>query len=83
MCVGEHVIDVSAVALLGADPGEGAHPCCGAGAPELQTFIHLGPEVGRIARKWLIEAVTNDVHRESMLPHVYPVEKVTLHLPST
>ncbi|MEO6996966.1 MAG: fumarylacetoacetase [Terracoccus sp.] len=79
--VGDHVIDVSAVAALGGDPGEGPNLAAAWASPTLNVFIDLGPVVWRVAREWLTEIVTNDVHRDAMLPHVYPLEKVTLHLP--
>ncbi|MDN5789567.1 MAG: fumarylacetoacetase [Micrococcales bacterium] len=79
--VGDHVIDVAAVAALGGDPGDGPHLAAAWATPSLNAFLALGREKWAIAREWLTEIVTNDVHREAMLPHVYPLAEVTLHLP--
>ena len=79
--IGEHVLDASAVAALGGDPGDGPHLAAAWANPSLNAFIALGRPAWTIAREWLTEILTEDVHRAGVEPHLHPLDRVTLHLP--
>ena len=79
--IGEHVLDASAVAALGGDPGDGPHLAAAWANPSLNAFIALGRPAWTIAREWLTEILSDDVHRAGVEPHLHPLDGVTLHLP--
>ncbi len=53
--IGDHVLDASAVAALGGDPGDGPHLAAAWANPSLNAFIALGRPAWTIAREWLTE----------------------------
>ncbi|HET8988542.1 MAG TPA: fumarylacetoacetase [Humibacillus sp.] len=79
--IGDLVLDASAVAALGGDPGDGPHLAAAWANPSLNAFISLGRTAWTIAREWLIEILSDDVHRAGVEPHLIPLDRVTLHLP--
>lgn len=79
--IGDLVLDASAVAALGGDPGEGPDLATAWATPSLNAFLDLGREAWTVAREWLTEILRDDVHREGVTPHLIPLEAVTLHLP--
>jgi fumarylacetoacetase len=79
--IGDHVLDASAVAALGGDPGEGPHLAAAWADPSLNAFVALGRPAWTIAREWLTQILTDDVHRAGVEPHLLPLDRVTLHLP--
>ncbi|WP_404392644.1 fumarylacetoacetase [Humibacillus xanthopallidus] len=79
--IGDHVLDASAVAALGGDPGDGPHLAAAWANPSLNAFIALGRPAWTIARDWLTEILTDDVHRAGVEPHLLSLDRVTLHLP--
>ena len=79
--IGDHVLDASAVAALGGDPGDGPHLAEAWASPSLNAFIALGRPAWTIAREWLIEILRDDVHQAGVEPHLLPLDRVTLHLP--
>jgi fumarylacetoacetase len=79
--IGDHVLDASAVAALGGDPGDGPHLAEAWANPSLNPFIALGRPAWTIAREWLIEILRDDVHQAGVEPHLLPLDRVILHLP--
>ncbi len=79
--VGDHVLDVSAVAALGGDPGDGPALAAAWASPSLNAFLALGRPAWATARTWLTEVLTDEVHRAAVEPHLIPLEEVVLHLP--
>ena len=79
--IGDHVLDASAVAALGGDPGDGPHLARAWGGASLNPFLALGRPAWRIAREWLTEILTHDVHRRGVEPHLIPLDETTMHLP--
>ena len=79
--IGDHVLDASAVAALGGDPGDGPHLAAAWANPSLNAFLALGRPAWTIAREWLTEILTDEVHRAGVEPHLLPLDRVTLHLP--
>ncbi len=79
--IGDHVLDASAVAALGGDPGDGPDLAAAWSQPSLNAFLELGRPAWTVAREWLTEVLSDDVHRAAVQPHLLPVEEVTLHLP--
>jgi fumarylacetoacetase len=79
--VGEWVVDVSAVAALGGDPGDGPHLARVWATSSLNAFLALGRPAWTAAREWLTEILTDDVHERGVRPHVLPLGDVTMHLP--
>jgi fumarylacetoacetase len=49
--------------------------------PSLNAFLAEGRPAWEAARAWLVELLTNESRRDSVEPHLVPVEQVTLHLP--
>lgn len=80
--IGDLVLDVSAVAAKG-DPGDGPDlaPIWRQGS--LNAFLTQPHSVWQIARDWLIEILSDDVHRDGVSPHLIPLSEVTMHLPFT
>ncbi|UYM03534.1 fumarylacetoacetase [Solicola gregarius] len=79
--IGEYALDVAPVAALGGDPGDGPHLAAAWDAPTLNPFLALGRDAWRIAREWLMEILTDDIHRAGVEPHLYPLADVRTHLP--
>ncbi len=79
--IGDLVMDASAVAAYGGDPGDGPPLAAVWGQPSLNPFLALGKPAWDTARDWLIEVLGNDVHAERTRPHLYPVGQVALRLP--
>jgi len=79
--IGDRVLDASAVAALGGDPGDGPHLAQAWATGSLNAFLALGRPAWRTAREWLTEILTDEVHRAGVSPHLVPVDDVTLHLP--
>ncbi len=79
--IGDYVMDASAVAALGGDPGEGPDLATAWAHPSLNFFLALGAPVWRIAREWLVEVLGEEVHRERVEPLLLPMADVTMHLP--
>jgi fumarylacetoacetase len=79
--IGDQVLDASAVAALGGDPGDGPHLAEAWANPSLNPFIALGRPAWTIAREWLIEILRDDVHQAGVEPHLLPLDRVILHLP--
>ncbi len=79
--IGDVVMDASAVAAYGGDPGDGPPLAEVWAQPSLNGFLALGRPAWEIARDWLVEVLGNDVHAERTAPHLYPVSDVKLHLP--
>jgi fumarylacetoacetase len=82
--VGDYVLDGGAVADLGRQAGlVGDGPDLAAAwlTPSLNAFLALGRPAWSIARRWLTEVLTDEVHRERTTPHLHRLEDVTLHLP--
>ncbi len=79
--IGDWVLDGSAVAALGGDPGEGPHLAAVWAQPSLNAFLELGRPAWTIARQWLQEILSEDVHERRVRPHLLPIGEVRLHLP--
>ncbi len=79
--IGEFVLDASAAAALGGDPGGGPDLAAVWREPTLNAFLGLGRSAWRIARGWLTEVLTDEVHREGVEPLLIPLADVTMHLP--
>ena len=74
--VGDHVLDVGACAQQ-AGMESGAVWL----APSLNPFLAEGRQAWSAARDWLVEQLTNEVHRECVEANLVPVDEVTMHLP--
>jgi len=74
--VGDHVLDVGACAQQ-AGMESGAVWL----APSLNAFLAEGRQAWSAARAWLVEQLTNEVHRECVEANLVPVDEVTMHLP--
>ncbi len=79
--IGDFVLDASAVAALGGDPGDGPHLADVWARPTLNAFLALGSPAWQIARDWLVEVLSDDVHLERVRPLLVPIDEVTMHLP--
>ncbi|MCW2854927.1 MAG: fahA [Marmoricola sp.] len=79
--IGDFVMDASAVAAYGGDPGDGPHLAAAWDQPSLNAFLALGRPAWDTAREWLVEVLGNEVHAERTAPHLVPVAEATLHLP--
>jgi fumarylacetoacetase len=79
--IGDLVLDASAVAARGGDPGDGPHLAAVWGPPSLNAFLDLGRGAWRVARNWLQEVLGDPVHRSGVEPHLIPLSAVTMHLP--
>jgi fumarylacetoacetase len=79
--IGEFVMDASAVAALGGDPGGGPDLATAWRHPWLDVFLAMGRPVWDIARDWLVDVLGNEVHRERVEPLLVPLADVTMHLP--
>src|SRR6478609_4677538 len=74
--VGDHVLDVGACAEQG-----GMESGVVWRAPSLNAFLAEGRQAWSAARAWLVEQMTNEVHRERVEANLVPVDEVTMHLP--
>jgi fumarylacetoacetase len=82
--IGDHVLDAGAVAAIGRDAGlvgDGPDLATVWESPNLNDFLALGRPAWTVAREWLTEILTDDVHRAGVEPHLIPLDRVTLHLP--
>ncbi|MEO7447457.1 MAG: fumarylacetoacetase [Humibacillus sp.] len=79
--IGDLVLDASAVAALGGGPGDGPHLAAVWSEPSLNPFLALGRPAWTIAREWLTDILRDEVHRDGVIPHLLPLDEVTLHLP--
>lgn len=82
--IGDWVLDASEVARIGRDAvgvGEGPDLTAAWEQPSLNAFLDLGHEAWTVARGWLVEILTDDVHERAVRPHLVPLDDVTLHLP--
>ena len=75
------MLDASAAAALGGDPGEGPDLATAWHHPWLDVFLAMGRTTWDVARGWLIEVLTEDVHRERVEPLLLPLGEVTMHQP--
>ena len=64
--IGDHVLDASAVAALGGDPGDGPPLARVWATPSLNAFLALGRPAWRAAREWLTEILGDEVHRAAV-----------------
>jgi fumarylacetoacetase len=79
--IGDRVLDASAVAALGGDPGEGPDLARAWRQASLNSFLDLGRPAWMVARSWLTEILADPVHRARVEPHLIAVGEVTMHLP--
>jgi fumarylacetoacetase len=79
--IGDWVLDASAVAALGGDPGDGPDLATAWRHASLNAFLDLGRPAWTVARWWLTEVLTDPVHRAGVEPHLIPVGEVRMHLP--
>ncbi|MGO4599526.1 fumarylacetoacetase [Terrabacter sp. 2RAF25] len=82
--IAELVLDVGAVAAIGRDAGlvgDGPDLATAWLTPSLNAFLALGRPAWSVAREWLTEVLTDEVHREGVSPHLHPIADVELHLP--
>jgi fumarylacetoacetase len=82
--IGDTVLDAGAVAAIGRDAGlvgDGPDLATAWLTPSLNAFLALGRPAWTVARRWLTEILTDDVHRDGVSPHLHPVADVALHLP--
>lgn len=82
--IGSYVMDIGAVASYGRaamKPGDGPDLMPLWQQPSLNAFLAEGREVWDVARAWLVEVLSNEVHAERTRPHLHPLSDVTLHLP--
>ncbi|MEI2766713.1 MAG: fumarylacetoacetase [Dermatophilaceae bacterium] len=76
--IGDHVLDVAALAASGGAPAGVAQAWA---TPSLNAFLALGRPVWRAARAWVRDLLTDPSHRGTVLEHLHPVSSVTMHLP--
>ncbi|MCW2806417.1 MAG: fahA [Marmoricola sp.] len=79
--IGDFVLDASAAAALGGDPGNGPDLATAWGRPTLNDFMALGHDAWQVARAWLVEVLGAEVHRDRVEPLLVPLSEVTLHQP--
>lgn len=79
--IGDLVLDVGSVALLGGDPGDGPDLASAWSTSSLNAFLALGRAAWTTAREWLTEILTDEVHRAGVERYLFPVDDVTMHLP--
>ncbi|MEO7070436.1 MAG: fumarylacetoacetase [Nostocoides sp.] len=81
--IGDHVLDVSAVGALDSGLGDGPDLAAAWANPSLNPFLELGRPVWTLAREWLVEILTDEVHRDGVERNLHAIDEVTLHLPIT
>ncbi|TWP35709.1 fumarylacetoacetase [Leekyejoonella antrihumi] len=81
--IGDRVLDAGAVAAIGRAVGVGDGPDLATAwqTPSLNAFLELGRDAWSVARAWLIEILTDQVHRAGVEPHLHELADVSLHLP--
>ncbi|GAB3875213.1 fumarylacetoacetase [Terrabacter terrigena] len=82
--IGDLVLDAGAVAAIGRDAGlvgDGPDLATAWLTPSLNAFLALGRPAWTVARQWLTEVLTDEVHRDGVSPHLHPLADVVLHLP--
>jgi fumarylacetoacetase len=79
--IGDLVLDASAVAALGGDPGDDPHLAEAWDSSSLNAFLALGRPAWTVAREWLTDILSDDVHRAGVEPHLLPLGDLTMHLP--
>ncbi|MGW5239873.1 fumarylacetoacetase [Monashia sp. NPDC004114] len=82
--IGDLVLDAGAVAAIGRDAGlvgDGPDLATAWLTPSLNAFLALGRPAWTVARQWLTEILTDEVHRIGVEPHLHPLHEVELHLP--
>jgi fumarylacetoacetase len=82
--IGEQVLDVGAVAAIGRDAGQvGDGPDLATAwlTPSLNAFLALGRPAWTVARQWLTEILSDEVHRAGAETHLHGLDRVDLHLP--
>ena len=82
--IGDVVLDAGAVAAIGGDAGQvraGPDLATAWQTASLNAFLALGRPAWTIARAWLTEILTGDVHRARVEPHLHPLDTLTMHLP--
>ena len=76
--IGDHVLDAGACAeRAGMESGEVWRHA------DLNPFLGEGRTAWGAARAWLLEVLTNERLRDSVEPHLVPLEDVRMHLPVT
>ncbi|MCW2866396.1 MAG: fahA [Marmoricola sp.] len=70
--IGDHVVDLPAV---------GEAPALA--QPSLDAFLALGRETWQATRAWVVDLLTDEVHRDLVEPALVPLAQVTTHLPFT
>jgi fumarylacetoacetase len=74
--IGDSVLDLAEVAER-----EG-HPLAGVlASSSLNAFMAVGSSGWSDVRRWLVELLTDDGHRETVTAHLYDLADVTMHLP--
>ncbi len=84
--IGDLVLDAGAVAAIGRDAGlvgDGPDLATAWLTPSLNAFLALGRPAWTVARQWLTEILTDEVHQRGVEPHLHPLGNVELHLPVT
>lgn len=76
--IGDHVLDVAALAEQGSAPAGVAQAWA---TPSLNAFLALGRERWRAARAWVSDLLTDRSHQGAVLEHLHPLSSVTLALP--
>ncbi|PSK97225.1 fumarylacetoacetate hydrolase [Haloactinopolyspora alba] len=76
VAVGEHVLDLAPLAAV--EGLDGAHLFA---QPSLNPFLAAGSAAWAAVRGWVVELVTEEIHRELVEPHLMPASRVTMHLP--
>ncbi len=79
--IGDLVLDASAAAALGGDPGSGPDLASAWAHPSLNPFMSLGSAAWQVARAWLQEVLDAEVHRERVQPLLVAIDDVTMHRP--
>ncbi len=70
--IGDHVLDLGAVSVPhGHDFTE----------PALNTFMARGPRAWAAVRERVGELLSEESHRDTVAPHLYPLDRVVLRLP--
>jgi fumarylacetoacetase len=74
--IGDRVLDAGAAAELGGmESGEVWLQ------PSLNAFLAEGRDAWTAGRAWLVEQLTNEARRDSVEPHLVPLDQVRMHLP--
>ena len=79
--IGDLVLDASAAAALGGDPGDGPDLAKAWAHPSLNPFMAMGSATWQVARTWLQEVLGAEVHRERVQPLLVAIDDVTMYRP--